>query len=105
MIYRPFGNTGLSISQLGMGCMRLPVIGGDQANIDKPQATEMFDYAIDHGVQLLRYRLFLSQGLFRGLCWGIFRPKEKPQGHHPYHQAPPCSRAVGRSPRTYWTAR
>ena len=32
MIYRDFQD--LKLSALGMGCMRLPVIGGDDARVD-----------------------------------------------------------------------
>ena len=104
MIYRPFGNTGLSISQLGMGCMRLPVIGGDQANIDKPQATEMFDYAIDHGVNYFDTAYFYHKGFPRSLL-GNISPKRKTARTS---SLPPSSPLLSRSrtePRTYWTAR
>jgi predicted aldo/keto reductase-like oxidoreductase len=50
MLYRPFGRTGERCSILGFGCMRLPVIGGRQDDIDVPLATEMLHYAIDNGV-------------------------------------------------------
>lgn len=47
---RPFGKTGLETSILGFGCMRLPVLGGDQSAIDIPAATAMIRTAIDAGV-------------------------------------------------------
>lgn len=48
MIYRKFQD--LELSALGMGAMRLPVINGDDAQIDYAAAAEMVDYAIEHGV-------------------------------------------------------
>lgn len=48
MIYRDF--QGLKLSALGFGTMRLPTIGGVYSKIDEKAAAEMFDYAIQHGV-------------------------------------------------------
>jgi len=38
------------ISALGLGCMRLPVIGGDDSAIDYNKAEEILDYALANGI-------------------------------------------------------
>ena len=48
MIYRAFQNTRLS--NLGMGCMRLPVIDGDDSRIDEPTVFRMVDAAMAAGI-------------------------------------------------------
>lgn len=48
MVYKNFQD--LKLSALGMGTMRLPVIGGDDANIDSAAAEKMVDYALENGV-------------------------------------------------------
>ena len=48
MIYREFQD--LKLSALGMGAMRLPVIDGDDARIDKGAAAEMVACAIENGI-------------------------------------------------------
>lgn len=48
MIYREFQD--LKLSALGLGAMRLPVIGGDDSKIDTGAAREMVAYAMEHGV-------------------------------------------------------
>lgn len=48
MIYRKFQN--LNISALAFGTMRLPTIGGDDAVIDEARAEEMYDYAMENGI-------------------------------------------------------
>jgi predicted aldo/keto reductase-like oxidoreductase len=51
MVYRPFGSTGINISQLGFGCMRFPLTQTfDPTTIHESEATSMIHYAIDHGV-------------------------------------------------------
>ena len=48
MIYKPFQD--LKLSALGMGAMRLPVIGGDDGKIDEKAAADMVAWAMEHGV-------------------------------------------------------
>jgi len=51
MIYRAFGKAAVKVSQLGFGCMRLPITcTNDPKTIDEPEATRMIRHAIDHGV-------------------------------------------------------
>ncbi|MCL2352101.1 MAG: aldo/keto reductase [Firmicutes bacterium] len=50
---RPFGKTGYSVSALGMGCMRLPRLYGEnqsRAAVDLEKAFGMIRYAVEHGV-------------------------------------------------------
>lgn len=48
MIYKNFQNH--KLSALGLGAMRLPVIGGDDSKIDETAAEKMVDYAMEHGI-------------------------------------------------------
>ena len=48
MIYKDFQD--LTLSAVGMGSMRLPVVGGNDAVIDEEAALQMVDYAMAHGV-------------------------------------------------------
>ncbi len=51
MQYRDFGNTGLKVSALGFGAMRLPVVEvNGKYEIDEPEAIKMIRHAIDEGV-------------------------------------------------------
>ena len=48
MIYRQFKDK--QLSGLGFGCMRLPVLDGNDAKIDEAAALDMIDYAMSHGI-------------------------------------------------------
>lgn len=48
MIYKDYKRD--KLSALGLGCMRLPVINGDDSAVDKKAVCEMIDYAMEHGV-------------------------------------------------------
>ncbi|HPE89639.1 MAG TPA: aldo/keto reductase [Spirochaetales bacterium] len=54
MLYRRFPKIpDLDISALGLGCMRLPTLSGDQAAIDEPAADALLSDALDAGVNYL----------------------------------------------------
>lgn len=48
MIYRDF--KGMQLSMLGLGTMRLPLIDGDNSQIDEQATAEMVDDAMEHGI-------------------------------------------------------
>ncbi len=59
MLYRRLGKSGPTVSILGFGAMRLPLLDSSgspsqrhdpKAPIDEEQATRMVDYAVEHGV-------------------------------------------------------
>jgi uncharacterized protein len=54
VIYRPLGKTGLKVSQLGFGAMRLPMTGeGDAARVDRDKAIPMMHKAFAAGVNYI----------------------------------------------------
>ena len=48
MIYRKFKD--ISLSALGLGMMRLPVVNGDNSVVDEAAVAEMIDYAYKNGI-------------------------------------------------------
>ena len=48
MIYKDF--QGMKLSNLGLGCMRLPVVDGDDARVDQAAVEEMVALAMERGV-------------------------------------------------------
>ena len=56
MQYRKLGNSGLNVSALGFGCMRLPVFedGKDgKKSVNQDEAIRMIRYAVDNGVNYI----------------------------------------------------
>ena len=53
MRYRSLGQTGIDLSILGFGCMRLPTIDSKPERIDYKKSAELIRYAIDHGVNFV----------------------------------------------------
>lgn len=53
MEYRTLGRTGLWVSALGLGCMRLPTVGDDETAIDEAAAGAVVRRAVELGVNYL----------------------------------------------------
>jgi hypothetical protein len=64
MIYRQLGKTGIDLSILGFGCMRLPVIDHRPDKIDYPKATQLLHYSIDNGVNYVDTAYFYHASVF-----------------------------------------
>lgn len=64
MLYRKLSKTGIDISILGFGCMRLPVIDNKPEKIDYPKATDLLHYAIDQGVNYVDTAYFYHAAIF-----------------------------------------
>jgi hypothetical protein len=64
MLYRQLNKTGIDLSILGFGCMRLPTIDHKPEKIDYPRATQLLHYAIDHGVNYVDTAYFYHAAVF-----------------------------------------
>ncbi len=63
MQYRDFGKTGIKISQLGFGCMRLPEINNNENwNVDDEKSTPMIRRAYELGVNYFDTAVFYCHG-------------------------------------------
>lgn len=78
MIYKQFQD--LQLSALGMGAMRLPVIGGDDAKIDQLAVDRMVDIAMERGIN------------YYDTAWG----------YHSGSSEIAIGRSLGRYPRERW---
>jgi predicted aldo/keto reductase-like oxidoreductase len=64
MLYRQLNKTGVDLSILGFGCMRLPTIDHKHDRIDYPKATQLLHYAIEHGVNYVDTAYFYHAAVF-----------------------------------------
>jgi uncharacterized protein len=64
MVYNDFGKTGVKISSLGFGCMRLPMVKvSGKELIDQEKVTEMLKRAFELGVDYFDSAYFYNNGL------------------------------------------
>ena len=75
MLYHDFQD--LSLSALGLGAMRLPVLDGEDSKVNQPAVEEMVDYAIKQGVN------------YFDTAWG----------YHDGNSEPALGKALSRYPR------
>jgi predicted aldo/keto reductase-like oxidoreductase len=52
MLYNTLGKSGLEVSRLGFGTMRLPTKGSND-NIDEIEASKMLEYGIENGINII----------------------------------------------------
>jgi uncharacterized protein len=64
MLYRKLNKTGIDLSILGFGCMRLPIIDHKPEKIDYQKATQLLHFAIDHGVNYIDTAYFYHATVF-----------------------------------------
>ena len=64
MLYRKLSKTGIDLSILGFGCMRLPTIDNRPEKIDYPQAMRLLHHAIDNGVNYVDTAYFYHAAVF-----------------------------------------
>lgn len=62
MRYRVLGKTGVEVSVLGFGCMRLPTVDNEDGSIDETKAIEMVRHGIDNGINYLDTAYFYHSG-------------------------------------------
>ena len=81
MEYRRFGRLDWQPSALGFGCMRFPVMDGDNSRINEKLAAEMLLHAIDQGVNYIDtaypYHGGTSEGFVGRTLAGAYRDKVK----------------------------
>ncbi|MBI9107078.1 MAG: aldo/keto reductase [Spirochaetales bacterium] len=53
MKYREFGKTGIEVSALGFGCMRLPLIEGSESEVDVAKSIRLIRHGIDKGINYI----------------------------------------------------
>jgi len=64
MLYRTLGKTGIDLSILGFGCMRLPVIVNKPERIDYSKSIELIHYTIEQGVNFVDTAYFYHAAVF-----------------------------------------
>jgi len=64
MQYRMLGKTGVNVSALGFGCMRLPILDGRNDLIDKSAAGQLLHDAIERGVNYIDTAWFYHAKVF-----------------------------------------
>jgi uncharacterized protein len=53
MQYRDFGKTGIKLSALGLGTMRLPIKENQHENVDEDETIKIIHHAIDNGINYI----------------------------------------------------
>lgn len=64
MLYRQLSKTGIDLSILGYGCMRLPVIDNKQDKIDYTTARQLIHHAIGQGINYIDTAYFYHAAVF-----------------------------------------
>ncbi|HCO19140.1 MAG TPA: hypothetical protein DIT39_05985 [Tissierellales bacterium] len=87
MQYREITSEKLNVSLLGYGCMRFPVVGGDNSRIDFEESEKLLKYAIENGVNYIdtaypyhggKSEDFVGQVLSRGLRDKVYLATKNP---------------------------